>query len=305
MKDISLDSPEKKAELIRIIDLVTEHKLEESKKKYPDGHGNRVGSEIRDLMDSPTLLMQKILKERVNDNTVTERNLVSIMLYYENNLLQEDRERLRISIKRQIKEIVENREIRNVIHFTQTKNLDDILKNGIISRKKLQENNKNFVFNDDLRLDKKSDYSCFSVEFPNIEMLRSLKYRTDNTSWAILVFDSRILYDYDCLFYYTNSASNEVRLKDTTEFEGASALEKLFTWRHEERHYYLYDNDPTDVQSEVMIKDDVSIDYLRFCTINDEADCLRFQIAYPNIDFQHSHDRTGLFNTRKAYSHGY
>jgi hypothetical protein len=298
MKYLPLDNPENKAELIRIIDLVTDHRLEESKKKFPDGHMGREGSYVRDLLHKPYLMMQKILKERLDNNTVIERNLESTLLYYEQHLLKEDK-------GGRIKEVVATRNIFNVIHFTQTKNLDDILKNGIVSRKKLFEGGKNFIFNDNLRLDGKMDYSCFSIEFPNVEMLRALRYRTNEASWAILVFSSEILYDYDCLFYYTNSASNEVRHKDTIEFEGASALDKLFTWRHEERHHYLCDNDPTDVQSEVMVKDDVSIDYLRFCAINDESDFLRFQAAYPNIDFQYASDRTGLFNTRKAYSYGY
>lgn len=298
MTYLPLDNPENKAELIRIIDLVTEHRLEESKKKYPDDHMGWEGSYIRDMMHRPFLIMQRILKERLDNNTVTEHNLKSTLLYYEEHLLKEDKRRL-------IKEVVATRSIFNVIHFTQTKNLDDILKNGIVSRKKLLEGGKNFIFNDHLRLDEKIDYSCFSVEFPNVEMLRALRYRTNDASWAILVFSSEILYDYDCLFYYTNAASNEVRNKDIIEFEGASALDKLFTWSHEERHHYLCNNDPTDVQSEVMIKDDVSIDYLRFCSINDRDDFLRFQVAYPNIEFQYAPDRTGLFNTRKAYSYGY
>lgn len=306
MREILLNNPDKKTELIRIVDLVTAHKLKESIKKYPDG--KRMGMEgerIREIMNGHHLILQRILKERLEDNTVTEHNLKSTMLYYEEHLLQEEKELFLNSTKMQVKGVVESRNIHNIIHFTQTKNLDDILKNGVISRKKLLENQKSFIFNDDFRLDEKSDYSCFSVEFPNIEMLRALKYRTDNTSWTILVFSSQILYDYECLFYYTNSASNEVRHKDVSEFKGAVALEKLFAWNQEERAHYLRDNNPTDVQSEVMIKEDVDIRYLRFCTLNDKDDFLRYQQAYPQISFQHSPDRTRLFNTRKAYNYGY
>lgn len=304
MKELLLNNPEIKTEIIEMIDWVTEHKIRITHENHPYWMGFGKDSDYdKGVKARPYLSLQYFLKNMVENNTITEEDLNPIRLYYKENFSKEEEDRRSEILK--IKEVVERRGISNIVHFTQTKNLEGILNSGVLARDNLFRGIGDWVFNDNLRLDSKLNYSSFSIEFPNIEMLRALKYKEKDTKWVILVFDSQILYTCDCLFYPTNAASNEVRHKDVNDFKGATALERLFTWKQEERNYYLRKNNPTDVQAEVMIKDYVSIDYLKFCILNEEEDFLDFQREFPDLDIRHSPDRTGLFNTRNAYNCGY
>lgn len=303
MRERLLSDPE---EFIEILRLVTDHRVSKSDEKYSDEDiFGMNGDVVRDVMSKPYYIYQKVLEENIKANNLSIHNLDYVISYYNINILKESLISSRDNKRLAIRDVVEKKEISNVIHFTRIENLKNILEKGVISRNKLHEDEQVFSFNDHYRWDEKTDYSCFSIEFPNIEMLRALEYKTSNKNWAILVFDSQILYNYDCLFYYTNAASNEVRHKNIKEFEDAAALEKLFSWEQDNRPHYLCINDPTDVQSEVMIKDNVDIKYLKFCCINNADFFSQFQHEYPNVNFQYNPVRTRLFNTRYAYNCGY
>ena len=65
----------------------------------------------------------------------------------------------------EISDVISQRNLKSLVHFTRLDNLDNILKNGIIPRASLD--NKSYVYNDDYRYDNKLDYSCFSISFTN------------------------------------------------------------------------------------------------------------------------------------------
>lgn len=62
---------------------------------------------------------------------------------------------------------MKNRNIKRICHFTNSKNLSHILNDfkGIYATDFLLENYKDY--NDDLRLDGKTDYICCSIQYPN------------------------------------------------------------------------------------------------------------------------------------------
>ena len=167
----------------------------------------------------------------------------------------------------EISDVISQRNLKSLVHFTRLDNLDNILKNGIIPRASLD--NKSYVYNDDYRYDNKLDYSCFSISFPNNEMLYRLRKNNENSHWAILILSSNILLNYDCLFYPCNAASNSVRHEDIESFKGEVALENMFYSGG--RDSYLTNEYPTDVQAEVLIKGIISPEYIVFVFLDNES----------------------------------
>ena len=66
-------------------------------------------------------------------------------------------------IESSIKEVLEKRNITKLIHVTNKKNLDSILKYGILSLIDLEKDNIDYEFNDSLRLENRRDAVCLSV----------------------------------------------------------------------------------------------------------------------------------------------
>ena len=71
-------------------------------------------------------------------------------------------------INKEIYEEMKKRGISRLCHFTKSKNFAHIINdfNGIIATDKLPEGYKDI--NDINRFDKKTDYVCCSVQYPNI-----------------------------------------------------------------------------------------------------------------------------------------
>lgn len=217
-----------------------------------------------------------------------------------------------------IESLIKERNIKSLIHFTRIENLENILNKGIVSRNSIGEdgfknvwddffevenNKQKYLYNDDLRLDNKKDYSCFSISFPNNEMLYRLRKNNENSHWAILILSSNILLNYDCLFYPCNAASNSVRHEDIESFKGEVALENMFY--SEGRDSYLTNKYPTDVQAEVLIKGIISPEYIVFVFLDNESLVNQYKEKYPNYKFLYCKKDTKVFNTRKAFIHGY
>ena len=76
-----------------------------------------------------------------------------------------------------IQQVIENRQIKGLVHFTRLENLVSILHNGIVPRSYLFDDNIPItgMVNDALRLDGKQHGSCFSISFPNWKMFYSYR----------------------------------------------------------------------------------------------------------------------------------
>ncbi|TQQ35799.1 DUF4433 domain-containing protein [Vibrio cholerae] len=166
-----------------------------------------------------------------------------------------------------IKKILEERDIRVLLHFTQLENLPNILKEGIKTRDDLDEYAK---CNDKLRLDNHTDTVSMSVHHPNDPMF--YKYRTElkkenpKADWCILGVPASILLEQDALFCKRNAACSSISNKNEDELRKPESLEGMF----EEIPGYipraehcLKNNDPTDVQAEILIKGTISPDKIK------------------------------------------
>lgn len=202
-----------------------------------------------------------------------------------------------------IQKIIDKREIRSIFHFTRVENLNNILLNGVVPRNNLSGSTS--IFNDTVRADGKLDHSSFSISFPNHLMFYRLRCADPNSKWAILVFKPSLLMQDNCLFYPINAASSSVSSKSLDCFQGAEALENMFTYNNESREDFLELCDPTDVQAEVMIPGIITMNNLKGCILSEKELVEDFSKEFPSIKFIHCHSGRRVFNTRKAFRWGY
>lgn len=177
-----------------------------------------------------------------------------------------------------IKEIVTNRNIKWLVHFTHVNNLASILEHGIMPRweteKLMRLNGANFIFPDSVRADNKNA-SSLSIMFPNEKMLYHKRKQYPDDEWVFLLLKPDVLWELNCAFYPTNAASNGVRYKPVEELKTAVALEAMFadevikqtTGKIEtiSRTHHLTSFLPTDVQAEVLVFDTILPKYILKC----------------------------------------
>lgn len=212
-----------------------------------------------------------------------------------------------------IAKILKERGIKYLCHFTRLENLESILTNGLIPRSNLYNLEFNpddnleisGVFNDTVRADNHPDAICLSISFPNSKMFYKLRREQENSRWVVIVLHSDLLLDKNCAFYPTNAASNSVNSLPVEDFQGGNALNTLFNGNNEERQHLL-PKDPTDVQAEVLVFDNIEINYIACCVFNSDVlrDC--FSKRYTNYRFYSLQNQWGLFDDRlRARQHNF
>ena len=201
----------------------------------------------------------------------------------------------------QIKQQVEMRGIKWLVHFTHLQNVISILKHGIMPRRETEQLDRtldkewDFIFPDSSRADGKNA-SCLSIMFPNNAMLWHKRKQYPDKHWVFLLLKPDVLWECDCAFYSTNAASTGLRHKPVADFKTIAAFEAMFAsevkkettdgiktiTRPEGLKPYL----PTDVQAEVLVFNTIAPSYITHCychwSLGDVAAC--FASDYPNID---------------------
>ena len=143
-------------------------------------------------------------------------------------------------------ECVKKRKIKYLLHFTRCENLKSIFTYGLLSRNYLENNSLEVIVTDDDRFEKMTDYICLSISFPNYKMFWRKRLDYPKAEWAVLLINAEILAKCSCKFFKINAASRgaeEVLLSELFEDDGTRVARQL------------YDNEPTNSQSEVLVKD--------------------------------------------------
>ena len=201
----------------------------------------------------------------------------------------------------QIKQQVEMRGIKWLVHFTHLQNVNSILKHGIMPRRETEQLDRtldkewDFIFPDSSRADEKNA-SCLSIMFPNNEMLWHKRKQYPDEYWVFLLLKPDVLWECDCAFYSTNAASTGLRHKPVADFKTIAAFEAMFAsevkkettseiktiTRPEGLKPYL----PTDVQAEVLVFNTIAPSYITHCYCHWSLGDVAARIAphYPNID---------------------
>ncbi|WP_373700856.1 DarT ssDNA thymidine ADP-ribosyltransferase family protein [Neisseria dentiae] len=212
-----------------------------------------------------------------------------------------------------IGDILHERNIRYLCHFTRLENLESILKHGLYPRTQIFNQDLNpdvrsniqGIFNDTVRADNKMNAICLSISFPNSKMFYKLRCEQGDTQWAVIVLNAQVLLDKDCAFYPTNAANNCVRHLPIENFQGDNALNALFNEADEERQPLL-PKDPTDVQAEVLVFEQIEPSYIVGCVFNSDDLRDKYSNKFSNYQFESTWRKWGVFDDRfQARKHGF
>ena len=151
-----------------------------------------------------------------------------------------------------IQEVLKNRNITKLIHVTNKKNLESILKHGLLSLTKLDEKGIDYEYNDPLRLENKRDAICLSVTDYNNFLFGSFQKKYPKNEYVVLEIDPKILLidgvdkvfcDYNAAskFSQRSSSNMEIMFKDKLKRRA-----KIKT-RSNKKSY-----EPTSYQAEIL-----------------------------------------------------
>jgi hypothetical protein len=154
-----------------------------------------------------------------------------------------------------------------------------IMKHGLLSKEVLEQRKIRYVDNDKYRFDSSLDAVCLSISHPNNKMFYKLRKHLE-CDWVVLEIRPDILWTHNCTFYPTNAASSEMTDLDDDDVCGLAGLEALFV--KENRRDALREQEPTDVQAEVLVFDPIPLSMIRSVVFPSE-DCLRkYASVVPN-----------------------
>jgi hypothetical protein len=213
----------------------------------------------------------------------------------------------------EFKKEISDKGIEHLIHFTPTINLLSIFEQGkLLSRALLEKNDiddtlLDFVeFLDSIRFDDKN-YINLSLTSPNYFLFNRFRERTQDKpyiNWCVLKISPKYIYQFDTLFSVTNAASSIAKHTYSISSD-IQKFRKLFENGITSKvgnlqRGSLKSKYPTDVQAEVLVRNEILLsDILQVC-FKDEADLARGKAAL--IDYNTSNfvvDSTLFTNTRQ------
>lgn len=157
-----------------------------------------------------------------------------------------------------IMEVVAAKKIPALFHFTRRRNLESILRHGLLSVSRAAEMAITPHINDSLRLDGYRNAVSLSIAFPNDRMYYKYRQSEPNEEWVMLGIDPAILWQSNCAFCQRNAADHRIREQPLADLTKVDAFRGMFdpidgvASREEQR---LMDYDPTDPQAEVLVFD--------------------------------------------------
>jgi len=172
---------------------------------------------------------------------------------------------------REIQQIVTERDIRHLLHFTRVQNLASIMQNGVIPIASAPTVRIQPAVNDHDRLDGYRNASCLSISLTNHRMF--WKYRQENPTvdWVVLGLNPSVLWEKNCAFCRHNAADGKISRLLLQQLQSVNSLSGMFdeiegtSSRTEQR---LLPKDTTDSQAEVLVFDTIEPHYIFAAAFN-------------------------------------
>ena len=160
------------------------------------------------------------------------------------------------------REMIYNRRITRLCHFTRSNKLPHILskETGIVANTELDDQKELLSKNDELRLDGKLDYVCCSVQYPNTWYLNKIKDRDPLfKEWVIIFINPLLMLNSNTLFCHCNAATGYGKyIKSGIEGFNGMFKETVIGKRIINRTPQMLPCCPTDDQAEVLIYKNIS-----------------------------------------------
>lgn len=186
--------------------------------------------------------------------------------------------------------ILNDKEITNLYHFTKVENILGIFDKGLKPRCYLDIGT--FSPSDFSRFDGLLNANCLSVSFPQYRMFYLKRRENYQQKWVVLEFYSSIIDNYDCAFFEHNAASNAVKGEVLENRKSVTAFEKMFGEPSHRNSLVLPDKYPLDEQAEVLVFDTIEVSHLKAVHFLSEAD---------KNDFSYSLEPSMCFVTPKLF----
>lgn len=196
--------------------------------------------------------------------------------------------------KSTIKKIIEEREIKELIHFTNMKNLRSILDNGVCSLNYMKRKKIEYLQNDFTRFDDEYNFISVSLSFPNYKMLYKKRIET-KASYVILSLNPEVLLEKECLFIPTNAGHNKFRGK-LNDYSSFTNFYELF----DDVRCNFPKNYSKDPQAEILIKEIIEVKYIK-CIYLEKNDFTEERGRYRHKKAEHINFQLGqeYFEKRK------
>ena len=112
--------------------------------------------------------------------------------------------------KDKILEIIKERNITQLIHFTNEKNIYSILKNGLLNNDELHKRNLKYIYNDPERRDKWTFTISLSVTNKNSQLYEAFMYKQklNNSDFVEIKINPNVIAEKECIFCDTNAANH-------------------------------------------------------------------------------------------------
>lgn len=206
--------------------------------------------------------------------------------------------------KKIINDVIQ-RDIEYLAHFTNTKNLESIFRNGLVSRDKLDEYKMNYEYNDYFRYDNATQSISTSVTSPNYKMFWPIRQDNPDEDWAVLLIDAKKTLNLKCAFCYTNAANNKIRIIDLEQRCTYEFYKMMFEENHPDysrEDLNLSHNEPTNPQAEVLVLENIPTKYISMCLFENHYTYNKYKMLCNNYRIISGYDK-GLFYPRHDYKY--
>lgn len=175
--------------------------------------------------------------------------------------------------KEQLEPIITSRNIGNLVHFTNIKNLKSILEHGILPIRTMLLNDIGFYRNDRERYDYGSDCVCVSVTEPNYYLIDEYKKRFPREKMIEIFLSPELLYEQENYYAYHNAATLTIGA-NIRFFNDISYFKKMFAKELKvkfadgrilriSREPYLKENQTTSVQAEILVRGKIDCKHIK------------------------------------------
>ena len=206
-------------------------------------------------------------------------------------------------ITRIIEDEILKRKLNLMVHFTNTENLENICKYGLLTRKELNDLDIEYEYNDQFRIDDLEDSISLSITFPNYKMFYSLRCNDRKKRWAVIELDLWSVLQLNCLYCFTNAASNEERyisLEDRKTDESFCFMFSEIEGRNTRDEMNLFDNETTNPQAEVLVLESIPVEYITRIVFDSQETLKEYKDILDNCDIYGEVD-SSLFAPRHDY----
>ena len=129
--------------------------------------------------------------------------------------------------RRELHSYIRGRGVTGLGHFTRLKNLESILRHGLLPRGTLDQMGAEYVANDELRLDRVNGV-CLSISFPNYKLFYRFRKKFSGEDWIIIVLSTEVIERKACVFNPSNAASGAMARIEEERRMQMDALQEMF-----------------------------------------------------------------------------